>query len=316
MSASARQLRLASRVVGALGVAGALALLIVPAAAHAWGPLAHLGFSAQALAELPATASPLRGLLAQFGNQFLYGSLAADIVVGKNLSAWVHHCHNWETGFRVLRAVRSQAERAFAWGFLGHLAADTVAHNYYVPWKKVSSFHAPRSGHGYWELRYDQVMDPALSRVARAITTRDYRGHDALLAGELREGCVLPFPLSRGLFSSVLASARRPGFQAFSRVALARHRRLPLEEELVEETRQLAVAAMLDLLVHGERAAVVRADATGALPLRVSSLLRRRLARHPRPGDAQAVALESRASFRAALDGAIVLPRAAAKLVA
>jgi hypothetical protein len=301
--------------LGSLALA-ALAVLIVPADAHAWGPLAHLSFSAQALAELPATPSPLRGLLAGFGNQFLYGSLAADIVVGKNLSAWVHHCHNWETGFRVLRAVRSQAERAFAWGFLGHLAADTVAHNYYVPWKTVSSFHAPGTGHGYWELRYDQRMDPRLSRVARAISKREYRGHDELLAGELREGCVLPFPLSRSLFSSILASARRPGFQSFSRVALAPHRRLPLEEDLLEETRQLAVGAMLDLLVHGEGAGIVRCDATGALPLRAAKLLRRRLSRHRRRADAQAIAAESRESFRAAVGGSFVLQRQAAKLVA
>src|SRR5215212_2860980 len=123
----------------------ALVVLIVPATAHAWGPLAHLSFSAQALAELPATASPLRGVLGGLANEFLYGSLAADIVVGKNLARWAHHCHNWKTGFRVLAATRSHAERAFAWGFLAHLAADTVAHNYYVPWKTVTAFHAARA---------------------------------------------------------------------------------------------------------------------------------------------------------------------------
>jgi hypothetical protein len=301
--------------LGSLTLA-AFAVLIVPATAHAWGPLAHLSFSAQALQQLPATASPLRGLLAEFGNEFLYGSLAADIVVGKNLSRWAHHCHNWEIGFRVLRAVRSQAERAFAWGFLGHLAADTVAHNYYVPWKIVTSFHAPGTGHGYWELRYDQRMDPRLSRVARAISHRDYRGHDALLEGELRDGCILPFPLSRSLFSSMLASARRPGFQAFSRVALAPRRRLALEEDLLVETRKLSVGAMVDLLVHGKRAEVVRCDATGALPLGAAKLLRRRLAGHPRRAEAHAIAAGSRESFRAAVTGSLVLTPAAARIAA
>jgi hypothetical protein len=308
-ASTARLLRIGSLALGAL------ALLIVPATAHAWGPLAHLQFASDALAQLPQTTSPVRGLLAEFGHEFLYGSLAADIVVGKNLARWAHHCHNWATGFRVLRAARSAAEQAFAWGFLGHLAADTVAHNYYVPWKTVASFPA-RTHHAYWELRYDQRMDVRLSRVAGAVTQRRYRRHDALLRAELREGCVLPFTLSRGLFGSILATARTPRFQAFSRAALARHRRLPLEDELVSETGALAVDATVALLVDGERSRTVRSDATGRVPLRAAALLRRGLAAHRRRGDAHAVALETRESFRGAVNGALVLPRAAARLAA
>jgi hypothetical protein len=308
-ASSARLLRIGSLAVGAL------VLFIVPATAHAWGPLAHLQFATDALATLPRTASPVRGLLAEFGHEFLYGSLAADIVVGKNLARWAHHCHNWATGFRVLRAARSDAERAFGWGFLGHLAADTVAHNYFVPWKTVASFPA-RTRHAYWELRFDQRMDARLSRVARTVSDRRYRRHDALLRAELREGCVLPFTLSRGLFGSLLASARAPRFQAFSRAALARGRRLPLEDELVAETSALAVDAIVALLVEGERSRTVRSDATGRVPLRAAALLRRGLAAHRRRNDAHALALETRASFRGAVNGALVLPRAAARLAA
>jgi hypothetical protein len=307
---SLRLLRLAS-----LALAG-LAILIVPATAHAWGPLAHLSFSAQALEALPATASPLRGLLAGLANEFLYGSLAADIVVGKNLARWAHHAHNWKNGFRVLRAARSDAERAFSWGFLAHLAADTVAHNYYVPWKSVSSFHAPRTGHGYWELRYEQRMDPALSEVARTVTHRTYRGHDALLRTELREGCVLPFGLSRRLFGSVLASARMPRFQRLSRIALAPHRFLPLEEELVEETRALAVGSIVELLVEGEDARCIRSDATGKKPLATARKLRHDLQRHARRdrAAAHAFAADVRENFRLAIDRSLVLPSSVHRL--
>jgi hypothetical protein len=302
------------RVVSAGVVA---AIVIVPATALAWGPLAHLHFSAQALARAGSAGSPLHSLLQQFANEFLYGSLAADIVVGKNLARYAHHCHNWANGFRVLAAARSHAERAFGWGFLAHLAADTVAHNYYVPFQKIVSHRAPRTRHAYWELRYDQRMDPELSRLAREVTRRRYRGHDALLRRELRSGCVLPFTLSRGLFSSVLASARAPRFQSFSRLALARHRSLPLEDELLAETNALAVDAIAGLLLEGERARVVRVDPTGGLPLGVAGLLRRRLASHGMRAEASDLALETRASFRrAASHGALVLPARAARLAA
>ena len=310
---SAEPLRLLS--LFSLGAA-ALAILIVPATAHAWGPLAHLSISAQALAELPATASPLRGLLGGLANEFLYGSLAADIVVGKNLARWTNHCHNWKNGFRVLAASRSHAERAFAWGFLAHLAADTVAHNYYVPWKTVTSFHAVRARHAYWELRYDQRMDPALSRIAREVSHRSHRRHDALLRTELKAGCVLPFSVSRGLFSSLLASARTPKFQAFSRLALARDRNLALEDDVVEETSRLAVDAIVDLLCHGEAARCVRSDATGRVPIHTANLLRRGLASERERRDAHLVAAETRDAFRRAVHGPLVLPGRAAKLAA
>jgi hypothetical protein len=81
---SDRHLRLLS--LGSLALL-ALAILAVPSAAQAWAPLAHLSFSAQALANLSSVCAPTRSLLAEFGNEFLYGSLAADIVVGKKLAA-------------------------------------------------------------------------------------------------------------------------------------------------------------------------------------------------------------------------------------
>src|SRR5512133_2684217 len=111
----------------------ALLVLFLPSEAHAWGPLAHLSFSAQALASLGAVQPSMRGLLQDFGHDFLYGSLAADIVVGKNMARYVYHCHNWRVGFNVFKQARPGAEQAFSLGFLSHLAADTVAHNYFVP---------------------------------------------------------------------------------------------------------------------------------------------------------------------------------------
>jgi hypothetical protein len=297
----------------------ALAVLIIPTAAHAWGPLAHLSFSAQALGQLGTVPGPTRSLLTEFANEFLYGSLAADIVVGKNLARYVYHCHNWRVGFNVRDAARSAAERAFALGFLAHLAADTVAHNYYVPFQTVASFHRARTRHAYWELRYDQRMDRSLSRVAREVSARAYRGHDELLRRTLRGASVLPFALSRGLFGSVLATARNGRFQSISRGVLAPHRNLPLHEDLVLETSQLAVDAILGLLREGERCQAARADATGARNIRLATQLRKALARRHRRlplALANEVDVEARDSFRRGIHGPLVLPPALARLAA
>jgi hypothetical protein len=300
-------------------VAVALALLVVPTAAHAWAPLAHLSFSAQALSQLGTVPGPTRALLTEFGNEFLYGSLAADIVVGKNLARYVYHCHNWRVGFNVLGQAKPGAEQAFALGFLAHLSADTVAHNYFVPTQTVASFHRSRTRHAYWELRYDQRMDGALAQVAREVTAPAYRGHDAFLQRTLRGACVLPFSVSKTLFGSLLASARQPYFQAVSRHLLAPGKDLPLEDDLIEETHRLAVEAILGMLAEGERCQAARADATGARNIRVATQLRKALAeRHRRPAREliRAVTAEARASFRGAIHGPLVLPRSLALLAA
>ncbi len=296
-----------------------LALLLVPSAAQAWGPLAHLGFSAEALTQLATVPGPTRSLLSELGNEFLYGSLAADIVVGKNLARYLYHCHNWRVGFNVQRAARSAPEQAFALGFLAHLAADTVAHNYFVPYQSVLSFGRPSTRHAYWELRYDQGMDRSLTRVAREVSGRPYRGHDELLRKNLPHASVLPFFVSKRLFGSVLASARNRRFQSFSRQVLARARDLPMTRDLVEETRRLSVEAILGVLREGARCRAARADATGARNIRMATQLRKALARSRRalpPSLARELALETRESFRRGIEGPLLFPPALAKLAA
>ena len=256
----------------------ALAILVFPSDAHAWGPLAHLNFSAQALQALGTVQPSLRQLLQDFGNEFLYGSLAADIVVGKNMARYLYHCHNWRVGFNVFKHARAGGEQAFALGFLSHLAADTVAHNYFVPFKTVASYHKRNTQHAYWELRYDQRMD-------REPLARRAAGDDPLRTGTTTttsSACCtarrcIPFGVSKQLFRSLLVSARVGRFHHVSRLALARERNLVLEPDLVVETNELAVEAILGMLAEGERSKAARADATGARNIRIASDLRKQL---------------------------------------
>jgi hypothetical protein len=310
------------RLLATLSLAVAAVLILAwPSDAHAWGPLAHLNFSAQALGNLGAVQPSVRAVLQDFGNEFLYGSLAADIVVGKNMARYLYHCHNWRVGFNVFKQAKPGGEQAFSLGFLAHLAADTVAHNYYVPFKTVASFHKANTRHAYWELRYDQRMDRDLSRLARQVSTRAIRGHDAFLARTLTGASVIPFGVSKQLFRSLLASARMTRFHHVSRFALARERKLVLEPDLVTETNGLALEAILGLLDEGERSEAARADATGARNIRLATDLRKQLKdRTDRKrilfGDAQEIAEETRESFRRGIYGKLILPTSVGKLAA
>jgi hypothetical protein len=114
-------------------------------------------------------------------------------------------------------------------------------------------------------------------------------------------------------------SAKVKRFQHVSRLALARSRRLPLEDDLIEEVNDLAVEAILGLLLDGRRCEAARADATGERNLAMSEKLRRMLAKQVRSRrltsiEAHQLVGESRDSFRRSIYGKLVLPLRVARI--
>ncbi len=308
-----RRLQTLARALALAAAGAALALVVLwPAHAYAWGPLAHLEFAGGALANPALLPAGLNALLSELTNEYLYGTLAADMIVGKNLSRYVVHCHNWQVGFQLLGQARDEPERAFAWGFLSHLAADTIAHNYYVPYKTVQSYAWRRRGHAYWELRYDQKLSPDLWRIARRVSRRVVRRHDVFLRGAIEGSSVLPFGLSRRMFGGLLLTARLQRWQKMSAVIAREHDDLPLHEEEVAEMRDLAVAQIVGVLQLGPEAPGVGADPTGLRNLRLATDMRHRfrVARTnglPPEGAAHTLA-RVRPAFRDAIHGPLHLP--------
>lgn len=300
-----------------LSLPAALALFAVlvlwPHHAYAWGPLAHLEFSSSALSQLGAASGALRVLLTKCADDFLYGSLAADIIVGKNLARYAVHCHNWKVGWKVFGQARGEPQQAFALGFLAHLAADTVAHNYYVPYKTVEGFPTRGTGHAYWELRYDQKLSPELWQTARRISTASFRKHDEFLEQALCDSYVIPFGVSKRLFNQLLVAARMKKYQAMCAVVAREKGELPLTDEEVRDARELAVAQIVGMIAEGEESQSNGADPTGGRNLHLAVKLRQQLREGARtdqlaPDDADQVLARVRPAFREAIHGKLVLP--------
>ncbi|AKU91661.1 zinc dependent phospholipase C family protein [Vulgatibacter incomptus] len=288
-------------------------LVLWPRDAWAWGPLTHLDFSGGALSQLGVLPSAMRILLAKCADDFLYGSLAADIIVGKNLARYAVHCHNWKVGWQVLDKARGEPQQAFALGFLAHLAADTVAHNYYVPYKTVQGHAFRRTGHAYWELRFDQKLGPDLWQTARRITRPSFRAHDEFLEDALAGSAVIPFGVSKRLFNQLLLAARMRKYQSMAAVVAAENEELPLTDEEVRTARALAVEQILGMLADGERCRAAGADPTGGRNLHFALGLRQNLREGSRKGeisanDAAEVVRRTRPAFHAAIHGKLELP--------
>jgi len=88
-----------------------------PDQAFAWGPGAHLDFGLQVLQGLALLAPLLRDLLAENSDDYLYGCIAADIIVGKNLAPYRDHCHNWQVGLKLRESARTPPQQALIYGY-------------------------------------------------------------------------------------------------------------------------------------------------------------------------------------------------------
>ena len=64
---------------------------------------------------------------------FLYGSIAADTSFAKKYAPVGRHSHAWHVGQEIADLAGSASQHAFGVGYLAHLAADVVAHNFFVP---------------------------------------------------------------------------------------------------------------------------------------------------------------------------------------
>ena len=165
--------------------------LIFAEGAWAWGPAVHTVLACNILNEVGHVLPIIARIIESFPHEYIYGSLAADFFVGKGQKKRDGHSHNWDTGFRFLGEAGEDREAAYAYGFLSHLAADVVAHNYYVPnlIHRVSTWK--RMGHLYWERRADYLVNPDYGRIAESILSMKELDCDDLLksaVGRRRNG--------------------------------------------------------------------------------------------------------------------------------
>ncbi|HVS20084.1 MAG TPA: zinc dependent phospholipase C family protein [Planctomycetota bacterium] len=136
-----------------------LVVLVLAVAAAAWGPGTHLEFEARVFRRrrerLPADVA---GLIESERRAYQYGNIAADIVNLKAIGGHYNHCHRWTIVEEMRAHAETDAERAFILGYLSHLAADTIAHNHFVPYHLARFARTQGLGHLYWEMNADRYV--------------------------------------------------------------------------------------------------------------------------------------------------------------
>ncbi len=288
------------RVVIALGV---LVVLAAAQDAFAWGAATHVKLASDLLTSAGMLPAAVAALLARHARDYLFGNIAADLVIAKKLSRVRQFCHHWETGFAILDDARTDAGRAFGLGYLSHLAADTVAHNKFLPRQMTVTRTTLSFGHLYWEMRADATIGPHYWGTLRGVLDDVFAEHEADLSQRMTD-TFLPFALNWRLFYRLNRFASR----TFWRKAMDRWynvSRWHLSDQLMREYRAEALERMLDVVAHQRDAAVLHEDPNGNAALAYTRMQRRHLRQMARAG-----LIAPHVLYEAAADHAPVVNRA------
>jgi hypothetical protein len=250
--------------------------LCFPEEAFAWGPVTHLQLGIEALRQTSLLGHSLRMVLEAFPYDYLYGCIGADIIFAKGLARIHDHSHNWLVGFSVLEEANSPAQEAFAYGYLSHLAADTVAHNYFVPECYVRTYPTKTLRHTYWEVRFDRLEKRNLWGLAREIVRLPQHDEDDELLEKVVKRTLFSFKTDKKIFSSLLVLNRVEQWQKMLD-NMSEKSLWTLSEQDAARYRALSLRNTLDFLVYLERAACLKLDPTGKDALLSAKWIRRNL---------------------------------------
>jgi hypothetical protein len=251
--------------------AAILVVLLSPRAAFAWGPVTHVALGVQVLATVITPGRPLQAALAAMPEVFLYGGLAPDIVMGRRFQSRLRrHSHNWATGFNLLDSATGMNERVFAYGYLAHLAADVVAHNFFLPSRFVGHFNE-RASHIYNEACFDTLCDAEYSELLLKLLDLDFGSLDAALDRAI-DSPLIPFAAHRRLFEGGLKRIRR--WHQVIRMTGGRDRIEPDDAECFSAASRFAIAGLFD---DPRKAPCCGFDPMGAVALKNALDARRNL---------------------------------------
>jgi len=281
----------------AIAIATPVAIAVVvialfPTSAFAWTPGTHVFLGEAVLRSLTLLPTNVAELLAAFPYDFLYGSIAADTSIAKKYAAAGRHCHAWHIGLEIREQARDEPLHAFALGYLAHLAADAVAHNYFVPRQLATTSSTAALGHSYWESRFETHLGERYARRARELILLDHARSDAHL-DRILSPTIFSTPTNRRIFRGMVYVTDTESWQRIFQL-MSEKSRWDLPDADVDAYLTRSFDFVVDFLRRVEESEPYALDPSGDAPLRLAKRVRRAALRH---GGEELVVAEAQRHF-------------------
>jgi hypothetical protein len=176
-------------------------------------------------------------------------------------------------GLDVYDAAREEPLRAFSLGYLAHLAADAIAHNYFVPMRLAVTSSSAGIGHSYWESRFETHLGSDYSRRARELILLDHSLSDGLLDRVLSP-TIFSTQTNRRIFRGMVYVADTESWQRIFQL-MTEKSRWDLPDEDVSGYLGRSFDFVVDFLRRFDRADAFRLDPAGTKHLRMAKRVRR-----------------------------------------
>lgn len=264
-----------------------------PEPAFAWGAGMHVAQGSFLLESLSLVKPQIAAILATFPNDYIYGCVSADIFIGKGYKRRDDHCHNWSVGMKTLELAKDDSTRAYAYGYLTHLAADVVAHNYLIPNLLYRTPTSKTIGHVFWEFRADRFVRKSYWKLASEVVSMHNHSNDTLIKKVMNRSR-LRFGVKKMFFRRAVAIRDIIAWRQAVEAPLFEGLRI-LSRAHVSTLNNYSINLVIDLLQNWEDAVCLKYDPVGTDNTVHAKLLRKSedsgpwleggFARFPVPGD-------------------------------
>ena len=249
------------------------ALVLTPADLWAWTPGTHVFLGDAVLRNLSLLPPHSAELLAAFPSDFLYGSIAADTSIAKKYAAVGRHCHSWNIGMEIRDEAENDALKAFSLGYLAHLAADVVAHNFFVPRQLAVTSSTTALGHSYWESRIDTHIGDIWPRRARELLLMDH-GHSDGHLDRILSPTLFGNATNRRIFRGMVRVTDSDSWQRIFQLVSV-NSRWDLSDADVARYLTRSYDYIIDLFNRWDQSEPFALDPSGDEPLRTAKKVRR-----------------------------------------
>lgn len=217
-----------------------IGFVLVPSFAFAWGPMTHMYLANELYSYAPLIPAGILAVIKKYKQDFLYGNLMADMILGKKYLPEDRSSHSWDVAFNLLEHAEKGPEKAFVYGYLSHLAADTVAHG-------TLTEDMLNMEHTWIELKADSVIDRFYWLQSVTFSKAVQKRNDRFLEGSLNS-FIFSFKTNKRIYKSMVF---------FSFLLLSRKKRRGINEDYLCRLHDESIGRMLDLMKNGKESAVV-----------------------------------------------------------